>query len=108
MDNAQKYKIEDLIEQIERTDKMILFNADNPSRFMTEQWEYRKRLLFNELIQELMNIKDASKYSFKLIYMAINKYYPELIKASANTENNSIEMIIQPKDVSELESVLAA
>lgn len=108
MDQEQKYKIEDLIEQIEWSDKMILFHVDNPSRLMPEQYEYRKKLLFNELIEELMKIEDIPNYNFKLIYLAIHKYYPELIQTVPDKENNNVKINQQFKELKELEAVLAA
>ena len=42
MTASQKYKIQDLIEQIEKADQMIQFNSANPSKLMADQYEYMK------------------------------------------------------------------
>ncbi len=108
MTASQKYRILDLIEQIEKVDKMILFHENSPSKLMAEQYEYRKKLFFKELIEEIMKIDDLSKYSFKLISLAINKFYPELVQSSAGKESKSIKINKQLKEFKELEAVLVA
>jgi len=108
MTAAQKYKIQDLIEQIEKVDKMILFHASNPSKTSLDQYEYMKKRFLNELIEELMKIQDISKYNFKLIYLAINKYYPELIQTATNKKKDSTKINKQLKELQELEAVLVA
>ena len=105
MTASQKYKIQDLVEQIEKVDKMIVFNASNPSKLSTDQYEYLKQRFLNELIEELMKIHNLSKYSFKLINLAINKYYPELIQTGASKDTKINKQL---KEFKELEAVLVA
>jgi len=107
MTASQKYKIQDLIEHIEKADQMIQFNSANPSKLMADQYEYMKERFLSELIEELMNINNLSKYSFKLISIAINKYYPEL-KQGKSTKENSTRINKQLKEFKELEAVLVA
>ena len=108
MTATQKYRIQDLIEQIEKVDKMIQFNSTNPSRLMTDQYEDLKKRFLSELIEELMSIQDISKYSFKLINIAINKYYPELIQKATTKKKNGTKISKQLKEFKELEAVLVA
>ena len=96
------------MEQIESVDKMIIFHKWNPSPLMPEQYEYRKKLLFNELLQELSNMDNDSEYSFKLIYLAINKYYPAIASEKTVTENAKSRINKQLKVLQELEAALVA
>ncbi len=105
MSAAQKNKILDLIGRIEDADKMIVFNSANSSKLMAGQYEYQKERLLRELFEELMNMKNLSKYSFQLMYLAINKYYPEITNhkgiGKINTER-------QPSELRDLEAMLVA
>ena len=108
MTASQKYKVQDLIQQIEEVDKMILFHSTNPSKLMAEQYEDLKKRFLSELIEELMNIQNLSKYSFKLIALAINKYYPELIQTASGKKKDSTKINKQLREFKELEAVLVA
>ena len=108
MTEDKKYRIQDLMEQIEKVDKMILFHADNPSKFMTEQYEDLKKRFLGELIDELMSISSLSKYSFKLVNLAINKYYPELKQATAIKKEDATNANTSLDEFKELEAFLAA
>ncbi len=108
MKESKKNKIQDLISQIEEVDKLILFNSGNSSKLMSDQYEYRKERFLSELIEELMSIKNLSKYSFQLIYLAINKYYPEIIQNTVTKGNRQIKISKLPKELKELEAVLVA
>jgi hypothetical protein len=78
MNNTKKYQLQDLIEKIERVNKMIKVHSSNPSKFMAEQYEAKKEKLLGYLIDELVDAKLRSPYSFQLIRLALNKFYPEL------------------------------
>ena len=80
MSEAKKYQLQDLVEKIDRVDKMIKFHSSNPSKFMLVQYEAKKEKLLSYLIDELVDAKLRSPYSFKLVFMALNKYYPEIQK----------------------------
>jgi hypothetical protein len=108
MKKSRKHKIEDLVEQIEKVNKMIALNGSNPSKLMVDQYEYRKELLLSELIDELKDIHSLSKYSFQLIFLAINRYYPELIVAATSKGKKQIKKDKHYKDLKAIEAVLAA
>jgi hypothetical protein len=108
MKESKKNKIQDLVSQIEEVDKMILFNAANPSKLMSDQYEYRKERFLSELIEELMSLKNLSKYSFQLIYMAIHKYYPEMTNATPKKGKGQIKLDKQSKELKALETLLVA
>ena len=102
---STKNRIHDLMEQINRVDSMILLHSNNPSKRMSEQYEEMKKQFLGELIEELINIKHLSKYSFKLIDLAIKKYYPELI--INESELNGIKSKKSSLEFKELEAALA-
>lgn len=90
MNEAKKHQLKDLIEKIERVDEMIKFNLSNLSKDELVKYEAEKEELLACLIQELASDKIRSIYSFKLIVMAINKFYPDIqnnkIILNSNTE----------------------
>jgi hypothetical protein len=108
MKDVKKYKLQDIIENIEKVDKMIQLNSSNPSKLMVDQYEYRKERLLSELIDELKDVRNLSKYSFQLIFLAINKYYPELIKSSTTKGKRFPKKDKHYKELKELEAVLVA
>ena len=109
MKDVKKYKLQDIVENLEKVDKMIQLNSSNPSKLMVEQYEYRKERLLSELIDELKDIHNLSKYSFQLIFLAINKYYPELIKSPSSMGNKSSKKDKHYREeLKELEAVLVA
>lgn len=101
MNEAKKYQLQDLIEKIDRVDKMILLHSSNPSNFMLDQYKAKKEKLLGYLIDELVDAKVRSPYSFKLILLALNKFYPNLNQfGSTRTEE------IRYKELRDLEDVL--
>jgi ribosomal protein S15P/S13E len=103
MKESKKYQLQDLIEKIDKVDEMIRLHSKNPSKFMLEQYEAKKEKLLSYLIDELVDSKMRSPYSFKLVFMALQKYYPALM-----TENFVKKADGSSKELKELEAVLAA
>lgn len=101
MNEAKKYQLQDLIEKIDRVDKMIKFHSTSPSKLMLVQYEAKKEKLLSYLIDELVDAKLRSPYSFRLVMMALNKYYPEIQKQKKPIKDKHYE------DLKELELVLA-
>lgn len=99
MKESKKYELQDLIEKIEKVDEMIKIHKSNPSKFMLNQYEAKKEKLLAYLIDELMDSKVRSAYSFKLIMMALTKFYPGL--ASKPFKNKEYP------NLKDLEAVLA-
>ena len=101
MNESKKYQLQDLIEKIDRVDKMVKLHADNPSKFMLEQYEAKKEKLLCYLIDELVDAKLRSPYSFRLIHLALKKYYPEIANPKKRILRNG-----RNKELMELEAVL--
>jgi hypothetical protein len=80
LSESKKYKLQDLVEKIEEVDKMVKLHSSNPSKFMLKQYEAKKEKLLGYLIDELSDSKLRSPYSFRLISLALNKFYPEVTK----------------------------
>lgn len=108
MTSDKKYKIQHLIEEIEKVDSMILFHSGNPSRLMTNQYAELKQRYFSQLIAELMDLQNLSKYSLKLIYLALVKYYPELNKTIESSNSEQSDMRRSPREFKELAAKLVA
>jgi hypothetical protein len=100
---SKKYQLQDLIEKIEQVDKMVKLHASNPSKFMLEQYEAKKEKLLGYLIDELADAKLRSPYSFRLIILALMKFYPELTKP----KNKAILQDKHYNELKGLEAVLA-
>ena len=89
MNETKKNRLIDLIEKIDQIDKMIALHANNPSKFMLEQYMTKKEKLFGFLVDEFVDAKIRSPYSFRLIMLALKKYYPDI--TSINNTNLSKE-----------------
>jgi hypothetical protein len=103
MNESKKYELQDLIEKIDQVDKIITIHAGNPSKFMLEQYMAKKEKLLSYLIDELVDQKVRSAYSFKLISLALNKFYPDIAKKN----NRQLSKVKNYKELKELEAVLA-
>jgi hypothetical protein len=101
--DSKKHEIQNLIDKIDKVDEMVKLHAKNPSKFMLEQYEAKKEKLLGYLIDELVDSKMRSPYSFKLIFMALQKYYPELMKLGKKQADR-----IRYKELKDIEAVLAA
>jgi hypothetical protein len=98
MKESKKYQLQDLIEKIEKVDEMVKVHASNPSKFMLEQYEAKKEKLLGYLIDELVDAKIRSPYSFKLIILALIKFYPELMSPKNKKDKHYDEL----KDLEEV------
>lgn len=64
------YKIEDLIEQIEKVNKMVeLHQGDH---FMQEQYVYRRNVFLKQLIAELLKLEGYSPRLFEAIHNSVS------------------------------------
>lgn len=102
MNDAKKYELQDLIEKLDQVDKMIAIHSSNPSKFMLEQYTAKKEKLLSYLIDELVDAKIRSAYSFKLIFLALSRFYPEVSKK----DNRQLSKVKNYKELKGLESVL--
>lgn len=96
------YRIQDILELIENTDRMIRIHSNKSSIFMREQYEYRKQRLLKELLGELTDSKNLT-HNMGIIMLSLKKFYPELIKM-AKKEKVKNE---QRKELKTLEEVFA-
>lgn len=102
MKSQKVYEIQNLIEQIERVDKMVKFHSASNSRFMYNQYESEKEDLLSKLIDKLARWDNLSPYGFQLIFLAIKKYYPEIIKSKTNIA----KQVKKDKELREVEAML--
>ena len=97
---SKKYQLQDLIEKIQEVDGMIRLHSSNPSKFMLQQYEAKKEKLLGYLIDELVDAKMRSPYSFRLVSLALLKFYPEVTKTKS-------KKILQDKHYTELKALEA-
>ena len=100
MDEAKKYKLIDLIEDIKLVDALIKFHSNDTSALMLDQYKYKKDKLVGYLIDELVDPEFRSVKSMFLIKTLIEKFYPDLKKDAQADINHS--------DLNELEALLVA
>jgi hypothetical protein len=103
MNEAKKYKLQDLIEKINEVDNMIKVHSSNPSKFMIDQYKAKKEKLLGYLIDELVDAQIRSPFSFRLIMLALNKYYPNLNKLEQKSKSEEIRY----NGLKDLEAILA-
>ncbi len=101
----KKYKLQDLIEKIEKVDDMVKLHSSNPSKFMYEQYSAKKEKLLGYLIEELADAKLRSPYSFRIIVLALMRFYPEVIESKAKKASLSKDRHYH--ELNSLEQVLA-
>jgi hypothetical protein len=89
LSDSKKYKLQDLIERIEEVDAMVKLHSSNSSKFMFKQYEAKKEKLLGYLIDELADAKLRSPYSFRIIALALHKFYPEFVKEKTKTSTLS-------------------
>lgn len=99
MDDAKKYRLMDLIDDIKDVDAMIKLHSTDSSAMMLEQYKYKKDKLVGYLIDELVNPEVRSAKSIFIIKIVIEKFYPNLRKEA--------QADIAHEDLNELEAVLA-
>lgn len=99
------HKLEDLIGKIEEVDKMVKLHTGNPSKFMLEQYQAKKEKLLAYLIEDLADAKLRSPYSFKIIILALIKFYPELL--DGKKEKAILKKDRHYSELKNLEAVLA-
>ncbi len=98
MNDAKKYKLMDLIEDIKEVDAMIKLHSSDSSAMMLEQYRYKKDKLISYLIDDLVEPELRSAKSMFIIKIVIEKFYPNLLneaKADINNEYlNELEAIL--------------
>src|SRR5690554_7131563 len=90
MKDNKLYNILDLIEEIDKVDKMIELHKDSESDFMLKQYQDKKLKLSGFLFEELLTNTDSRSEVMYLIKIFIEKFYKQEIKnnKSFKKENN--------------------
>ncbi len=84
----------DLIDDIKKVDAMILLHSSPSSKFMLEQYQYKKAKLASYLIDELLKPEVRSPKSFAIIKVLLDKYYPNASKeAKGDIAHEDLEQI---------------
>lgn len=104
LSDLKKHKLEDLILRIEEVDNMVKLHSKNPSKFMLEQYQAKKEKLLGYLIEELADAKLRSPYSFKIIILALIRFYPEL--SDGKKEKAILKKDKHYNDLKNIEAVL--
>ena len=71
------HMLQDLIEDLKKVDAMVKLHSSNPSKFMLNQYLAKKEKLLSFLIDELIDSKVRSVESFRIISLALMRFYPE-------------------------------
>ncbi len=80
MKDNKLYSILDLIEEINKVDKMIDIHQKSESSIMSNQYKSQKLKLSNYLFKELLNNSDERAEVMHLIKMFIEKFYDYELK----------------------------
>jgi len=99
MNEAKKYKLMDLIDDIKDVDAMIKLHSADNSAMMLEQYRYKKDRLIGYLIDDLVEPELRSAKSMFIIKNVIEKFYPNLLNEAKADLNHAY--------LNELEAILA-
>nr|WP_294789270.1 hypothetical protein [uncultured Flavobacterium sp.] len=75
MKDNKLYDILDLIEEIDKVNKMILLHNDSESKLMLDQYKNQKLKLSNYLVKELLTNSDNRPEVMYIIKLFIEKFY---------------------------------
>ncbi|WP_166921169.1 hypothetical protein [Flavobacterium poyangense] len=93
MTDTKLYHILDLIEEIDKVDKMILLHKNSNSTLMSNQYKSQKLKLSNYLVQELLTNSDNRAEVMYIIKLFIEKFYNNEITHLQFEENDSLKKI---------------
>ncbi|MDP5198125.1 hypothetical protein [Flavobacterium sp. DG2-3] len=93
MKDNKLYHILDLIEEIDKVDKMILMHLDSDSTLMLDQYKNQKLKLSNYLVQELLTNSDNRPEVMYIIKLFIEKFYMKEMNHLQFEENDSLKKI---------------
>lgn len=96
MKNARILRIDDLVQEVKRTDDQIALHRNlSDDDFMVQQYIARKDQLFAKLITELANSALASVVSFQLVQQLIAKFYTNTGSPAASDIITDLEELRQ-------------
>lgn len=93
MTDTKLYHILDLIEEIDKVDKMILLHSNSNSTLMSNQYKSQKLKLSNYLVKELLINSDNRTEVMYIIKLFIEKFYNKEITHLQFEENDSLKKI---------------
>lgn len=93
MKDNKLYHILDLIEEIDKVDKMILLHKDSDSKLMLEQYKNQKLKLSNYLLTELLTNSDNRTEVMYIIKLFIEKFYINEMNHLRFEENDNLKKI---------------
>lgn len=93
MKDNKLYNILDLIEEINKVDKMINLHKDSKSNLMFNQYKNQKLKLSNYLFKELLANSDNKPEVMYIINIFIEKFYNYELKHHNFDQNDSLKKI---------------
>jgi uncharacterized protein YjgD (DUF1641 family) len=93
MKDNKLYHILDLIEEIDKVDKMILLHENSSSTVMSNQYKNQKLKLSNYLVKELLTNSDNRSEVMYIIKLFIEKFYTNEISHLQFEENDNLKKI---------------
>ncbi|OYU84980.1 MAG: hypothetical protein CFE24_04085 [Flavobacterium sp. BFFFF2] len=93
MKDNKFYSILDLIEEIDKVDKMIYLHTSSTSDLMLTQYKNQKLKLSNYLFKELLTNSDNRPEVMYLIKIFIEKFYDNELNHLKFGENDSLKKI---------------
>ncbi|MDR6762889.1 hypothetical protein J2Y38_003107 [Flavobacterium sp. 2755] len=93
MKDNKLYHILDLIEEINKVNKMLILHKDSDSTLMSDQYKNQKLKLSNYLLKELLTNSDNRTEVMYIIKLFIEKFYNNEISHLHFEENDNLKKI---------------
>ncbi|MEP6806743.1 MAG: hypothetical protein ABI892_19605 [Flavobacterium sp.] len=93
MKDNKLYHILDLIEEIDKVDKMLILHKNSDSDLMSSQYKNQKLKLSNYLVKELLTNSDNRTEVMYIIKLFIEKFYNNEISHLQFEENDNLKKI---------------
>ncbi|MFG4004369.1 hypothetical protein ACHRV1_03290 [Flavobacterium aquidurense] len=93
MKDNKLYHILDLIEEIDKVDKMLILHKDSDSDLMSSQYKNQKLKLSNYLVKELLTNSDNRTEVMYIIKLFIEKFYNKEMSHLQFEENDNLKKI---------------
>ncbi|WP_264535400.1 hypothetical protein [Flavobacterium sp. N1736] len=93
MKDNKLYHILDLIEEIDKVDKMLILHKDSDSALMLNQYRNQKLKLSNYLVKELLSNSDNRSEVMYIIKLFIEKFYNNEMSHLQFEENDNLKKI---------------
>lgn len=93
MKDNKLYHILDLIEEIDKVDKMLVLHKNSDSDLMSSQYKNQKLKLSNYLVKELLTNSDNRTEVMYIIKLFIEKFYNNEMSNLQFEENDNLKKI---------------